>query len=211
MFARTLAALICAPALLALPLVLSPTTTGGGGHVAAPPQSAFGHVEASHIEIFFAVLEGLYRDGVSSAVVESVVAFDPESGYPSNFVKGCPICMPALDAFRVYFARPAFVSFKVQSDTFGEGLPAPETERLLGGNAPQRRDALQALVERWVGERMERLRLDETERTSWRRSMEEGRKRGMDMLAAHQRSGVALYEGFKECPLCEGAAAATQR
>jgi hypothetical protein len=36
-------------------------------------------------EIFLAVLEGLYRDGVQNAAVDAIVAEDPRSGYPVNF------------------------------------------------------------------------------------------------------------------------------
>lgn len=57
-------------------------------------------------EIFLAVLEGLYRDGVQNAAVDAIVAEDPESGHPVNFVYACPICTPAMSAFQAYRARP---------------------------------------------------------------------------------------------------------
>ena len=55
--------------------------------------------------VFFAVLEGLYRDGVSSADVDVFLRKDKnEKGIEGyiHFVYGCSICMPALDAFRSY-------------------------------------------------------------------------------------------------------------
>ena len=36
-----------------------------------------------------------------------ITARDPEHGLPANFVWGCPICMPAYEAFLTYRARPA--------------------------------------------------------------------------------------------------------
>ena len=64
--------------------------------------------------ILFAVLEGLYRDGVSTEAAASIAALDQESGIPLNFVYNCPLCMPALDAFRVYLERPDFLGKKQQ-------------------------------------------------------------------------------------------------
>ena len=44
--------------------------------------------------IFFAALEGLYRDGVSSADVESLLARNGRDGGYLNFISTCPIWMP---------------------------------------------------------------------------------------------------------------------
>src|SRR4051812_345904 len=44
--------------------------------------------------LFFATLEGLYRDGVSSADVGSLLATKGKDGGYLNFIYTCPICMP---------------------------------------------------------------------------------------------------------------------
>ncbi len=173
----------------------------------AQPASA-GEFDSFHEELFFAVLEGLYRDGVDSALVDRVIEVDLESSYPKNFVQGCPICMPALDAFRLYRARPRFLSSKVGSDTFGPGLASAERGQLLGADPSQRRATIQTLIERWVTERMDRLRLDQAERARWRQALEERRKQGMATLEGLRDSGAAAYRDMKACPLCDGATGA---
>ena len=72
--------------------------------------------------IFYAVLEGLYEDGVSNEAVDIVLLKDPTSGSYAHFVYGCPICAPTIDAFRMYRARPQFYSRKGITDTYGTGL-----------------------------------------------------------------------------------------
>src|SRR5262245_60918988 len=44
--------------------------------------------------VFFAVLEGLYRDGVSTEVVELALAGDPATRQWDLFVYACPLCTP---------------------------------------------------------------------------------------------------------------------
>src|SRR5256885_249044 len=60
--------------------------------------------------VFFAVLEGLYEDGVSSEAADSVVgkSKDGKTEIKQTFVFECPLCHPVYEAFRVYQQRPAF-------------------------------------------------------------------------------------------------------
>src|SRR5437660_7208174 len=92
---------------------------------AGPPRPNNVHVSwvqsrASQL-VFFAVLEGPYRDGVSNEVVDSIIPgkgrFDPE-----HFVYACPICHPAFEAFRLYRQREDFYGLKAPVNTFGPGL-----------------------------------------------------------------------------------------
>jgi hypothetical protein len=65
--------------------------------------------------LFFAVLEGLYRDGVSNDDVDLIIPptqsgkprFDPE-----HFVYACPLCHPAFEAFSLYRKREAFYGLR---------------------------------------------------------------------------------------------------
>src|SRR5947207_2964848 len=54
--------------------------------------------------VFFAVLEGLYEDGLSSAAVDSVVGKtkDGKVEIKQTFVFECPLCHPVYEAFRAY-------------------------------------------------------------------------------------------------------------
>lgn len=179
----------------------------GGGPNCARPVAAETY-DRYHQGIFFAVVEGLYRDGVSSDVARAIVATDPQTLQSLSFVPGCPICTPALDAFRLYLERPAFLGKKlVGADTFGGGLPADQVALLTGEDLRGRRTALRGLVERWVGDSLDRMRLDPVERTEWSRELAARSEKGMAILAGLQKSGQALYGDFDECPLCVGATA----
>lgn len=193
---------------IALATLVGPPHEGPRDALPAPPEESF---DRYHQGIFFAVLEGLYRDGVSSAAARAIVELDPLSGYPLSFVQGCPICTPAMDAFQLYLARPAFYARKVPADTFGQGLSEEVVARLTGPDRTARRAALRELVEGWVDGWLDRQRLDPGERDRWRAALSERSKRGMDMLAELQQTGLGLYGDFDECPLCLGAEAGSAR
>src|SRR5947207_11898373 len=79
----------------------------GGAATSAHTSAARGTWAESRTSqlVFFAVLEGLYRDGVSNDDVDRIIppgkngkdTFDPE-----HFVYACPLCHPAFEAFRLY-------------------------------------------------------------------------------------------------------------
>ena len=61
--------------------------------------------------VFFAVLEGLYTDGVPDDVIEAVVSPPEKPGaapLARNFVPQCPLCHPVYEAFALYQKRPTF-------------------------------------------------------------------------------------------------------
>src|SRR5262245_66503155 len=61
-----------------------------------------------HRTIFYAVLEGLYEDGVSNGLVKLMLEKDPKTGNFLHLVYSCPICDPVLDALHVYESRANF-------------------------------------------------------------------------------------------------------
>ena len=158
--------------------------------------------------IFFGVLEGLYRDGVSTEAASSIAALDPGSGIPLNFVYNCPLCMPALDAFRVYLERPDFLGKKAGSNTFGGGLDASTLERVLSGDRETRLEALHGLVQGWVETRLGSLALTRGERTAWGRQLSRLREKGNALLAEYQEQEegpyVEFYSDWKRCAVCDG-------
>ncbi len=157
--------------------------------------------EDCHQQIFFAVLEGLYQDGAANEDVERILA--GEAG-PELFVAGCPLCTPALDAFRVYRAR-APLSTK-GGDTFGGGLDAEMRARLADTDFEVRWEALEALVRRYVARRLDAQRLTKGERESYRRMLEDMRKKGMALLSSQRAAGEAGPLGvMKGCALCDAA------
>jgi hypothetical protein len=153
--------------------------------------------------VFFAVLEGLYRDGVSSADVDLIIPpgkvgngrFDLE-----HFVYACPLCHPAFEAFKLYRQRGAFYGLKAQLDTLGEGLGQAVEVRLRGSDAGQRRQAIEELISRWVGQRLEMMRLSKEERAAITSEMEQGRKKGMGGL----KQASPTSQTRTNCPICDG-------
>jgi hypothetical protein len=169
--------------------------------------------EASQIErpdisglVFFAVLEGLYRDGVPNEAVDSILLCDPESGRYLHFVDGCPLCTPALDALRTYRNRAPFYARKAFRDTFGPGLPPETLERLASEDIHVRLFAIEELVRSWVSRRLEGMRLTPEERGQWSTELALGRKRGMGMLSSSAR--LPGRELVNTCAFCDAATGA---
>ncbi len=168
--------------------------------------------------IFYSVLEGCYADGVSNAVIDAIIpphaTGNSNDGFNRNFVYNCPLCHPAYEAMKLYRSREPFIGQKVpdpskERDTFGGGLSSEFEERLLSPDPRIQRPALQELIQRWVAERVERLRLTDEERVALAKGMEEGRDKGakaleaLKALAAEQ--GITLPSTtWMDCAVCEG-------
>ena len=76
-------------------------------------------------------LEGLYRDGVSSEVVDLIVnpKRDMDNKVKHVFVFECDICHAAYEAFVLYGKRQTFQK-TAGRDTFGKGVDAKIIEEL---------------------------------------------------------------------------------
>jgi hypothetical protein len=159
--------------------------------------------ESYHRTIFFAVLEGLYEDGVSTEDVELILRRDPKTRYLENFVYACPICNPARDAFEVYRSRPMW-KYKLPHDTFGKGLDAETHAALWSTDRAARLDAVEGLVRKWVGRRLAMMRLTADERSAYENEFAMMRKEGMSEL-----KDSALAD-MKRCAMCDGAFGAAE-
>ena len=159
--------------------------------------------------VFFAVLEGLYRDGVSNDDVDQIIP-PGESGKPrfdsGNFVYACPLCHPAFEAFHLYRQREPFYGLKRPLDTFGLGLEPAVAARLHSSDGAQRRQAIEALINRWVSQRLEIMRLSKSEREAITSEIEQGRKQGMGAL----RQSGQTSQSRTNCPICDGTFGACQ-
>lgn len=160
--------------------------------------------------LFFAILEGLYEDGVQNEVDDSILATDPAGGGYLHFVPACPLCTPTLKAFQLYRRRPD-LGLKSGKDTFGEGLPDEVAAKILRGKPEERLAALNRLVETWLSRKLASLRLSAEERAAWSAAFEDGRKRGMAAYFVQTRQAGAQagfklgYVGEKTCAVCDGA------
>jgi hypothetical protein len=159
--------------------------------------------------IFFSVLEGLYEDGVPTEAVDQILARETESGPYLHFVYACPICMPALDAFRTYRARPLFYANKAERDTFGPGLSGATLERLCSEDIGVRLQVIEELVSGWVSRRLDGMRLTSAERTEWTEAVGFARKQGMDFLEIERRSRPgSARASVSTCAVCDAASRA---
>lgn len=157
--------------------------------------------------IFYAVLEGLYDEGVGNDDVDILLRADKATQRLVHFVPGCPLCLPTIDALRLYRLRPKFYGLKGEPDSFGDGLP--ERERtLLRGSDDEQRQVLQAFVERSLQRRMASLRLTAAERTQWELVLHEMREKGTMLLRAAQSHDASVLGGAKGCAACDGLHAA---
>jgi hypothetical protein len=153
--------------------------------------------------IFFAVLEGLYRDGVHNDEVDLIIppGKDGRGKFDlDNFVYACPLCHPAFEAFSQYRRRELFYGLKAQLDTFGPGLDEAVRTQLRSPDAEKRRQAIQGLINRWVARRLEMMRLTDAERADITREMEQGRKQGMNGL----KPATQGAQSRTNCPICDG-------
>jgi hypothetical protein len=169
------------------------------------PLSAASRIDASGM-VFFAVLEGLYRDGVSNEAVDRILLCDPESGRYLHFVYACPICTPALDAFRTYRNRAPFYGRKTFRDTLGPGLAQATIEALESEEIQVRLSSIEGLVRSWVSRRLDGMRLTPEERAQWTMDFELGRKIGMSLLSSS--ADLPGRELVNTCAFCDAATGA---
>src|SRR5262245_840254 len=128
--------------------------------------------------VFFAVLEGLYTDGVSTEAADRVVG-RKKGGAPDvkqTFVIQCPLCHPVYEAFCLYQQRPAFQGGK--RDTLGKGLDPRLEEGLRSEGLITRQRALEVVVQDWVGRRLAQMRLSAEEKAEWVRKLDERSTQG---------------------------------
>jgi hypothetical protein len=206
--------LVACSALPILPLSIARDPAGGEACRRAAEAAASLHEESDKYdrEVFFAVLEGLYADGVQNAVVDRVLEVDPQTKYPAHFVYACPICMPAYNAFATYRARPEFAGDKQHRNAFGSGLSSEQVQALTEGDLARRQRAILQLVQGWIERHLGSRRLNDDERARWRQAMEERRKKGMAMLEMYRAQGLGgSYAELKECAFCDAANGACGR
>ena len=156
--------------------------------------------------IFFAVLEGLYRDGVPNSDVDLIIPPGKDGGAtftPEHFVYACPLCHPAFEALRLYRQRQEFFGLKARINEFGPGLSGEIAAQVRNPDPTQRRQAVEKLISRWVSERLEMMRLTKDEREAITREIEQGRKQGMGGLK-QTAAQVPGSQSRTNCPICDG-------
>ncbi len=165
--------------------------------------------------IFYSVLEGLYEDGLSNADVDQILLKKEGQSY-YHFIYACPICTATIWALQTYRARPDhFYGMKSPASTFGPGLSEKLHGQLYSEDSRQRLVAINALMQGWMSQRMDRLHLPDGERTALLERLEKKRRDGMDALESFRHHGhgpdfgvnkaAPAYVDLEECAVCNGA------
>ncbi|MEI6535826.1 MAG: hypothetical protein WCN98_10835 [Verrucomicrobiaceae bacterium] len=160
--------------------------------------------------VFFAVLEGLYRDGVQNEVIDLLIG-EPEkekgAKIKSCFVFRCELCHATYEAFRAYRSRPVFQSADNQT-TFGKGIDPSIIIKLKSEDAGTRVYAMGGLVRPWITRRIEETRKTDEEKKAMKKEFERFATDGGKMLDKHKADKDPLYldwNFYGTCQACEAA------
>lgn len=164
-----------------------------------------------HPDIFFAVLEELYRSGATNEDLAAIMPSDAQQKrtiFTSHFVYSCSLCHSAWEAMRLYTLRPDFFGRKDGASTFGKGLDPALAALLRNQDHSKRMEGIQQLVTLSVKNRMDRLRLIPAEKEIWTAALSKLRANGMAILESFQKNPDRGfdYSGWKFCPACDGSA-----
>jgi hypothetical protein len=163
--------------------------------------------------VFFAVLQGLYEDGVSDEVVNSIVPPDKKGRdkMRHSFVLDCPLCLPAYEAFCAYQSRPRFLDDDKPA-VLGKGLPEDIIKGLMSKTVSTRLINLRQPIRRWVEARLVSMKLDEVERAKWWADIQARVGQGTATLTGLRQSDPWYkdWSGYWGCAACLGSQDACQ-
>lgn len=158
--------------------------------------------------VFFAVLEGLYRDGVQNEVVDAILAADvdsPDDKIKRCFVFKCELCHAVYEAFNLYRARPPFANAGGKV-AFGEGVDPAILEKLEGDDVRARVYAMGSLIRPWIQHRVEGTRMTDAEKAAMKKKFKEYAKEGTELLSKFRRDPGSVYidwNFYGTCQACE--------
>ena len=160
--------------------------------------------------VFFAVLEGLYRDGTQNEIVDAIIGdkiIKKDHKVKTHFVFRCKLCHATYEAFRTYRNRPAFMQTKGAS-TFGNGVDLNRLKKLRSKDARTRIYAMGALVRPWIMHRIKETRKTPEEKTAMKKQFTKYAQEGADLLKTHKRAKDGFYldwSFYGSCQACEAA------
>jgi len=160
--------------------------------------------------VFFAVLEGLYRDGVQNEIIDAIIGekiVNKDDKVKTHFVFRCKLCHATYEAFRTYRNRPAFMQAKGAS-TFGKGADLALLKNLRSKDARTRIYAMGAMVRPWIMHRIKETRKTPEEKTAMKKQFEKYAQEGANLLRTHKRAKDGFYldwSFYGSCQACEAA------
>lgn len=161
--------------------------------------------------VFFAVLEGLYRDGIQNEVVDAIIGEmveKEEDKVKTHFVFRCELCHATYEAFRAYRNRPAFMDTKDRS-SFGKGTDLAILKELRNDDARTRVYSMGRLIRPWIMHRIEETRKTPEEKTQMKERFVKYADEGRELLDDHierKKDGFYLdWRFYGSCQACEAA------
>jgi len=157
--------------------------------------------------VFFAVLEGLYQDGIQDEVVDLVIgkSGDQDPNVKRSFVFQCELCHATFEAFVLYRQRQTFNNSEGKT-TFGPGVSESIVENLRSPTTRNRVYAMGSLIRPWIQRRIEAQRLTRDELIELHDRIAEYAEEGKRLLSNHRASGDAVYVDWNfygSCQACE--------
>lgn len=160
--------------------------------------------------VFFAVLEGLYADGVPDDIVDSIVPRKKnadDNPLKASFVVQCPLCHAVYEAFSLYQQRPGFGGDEKKRITFGKGLDAKWVKELKSSDNHIRLTALRLLLQSWIERRLTMMRLTDSEKGAWTDKLGERSEQGRVILSKLRRDDphYKTWSPYWGCAACNAA------
>ncbi len=152
-------------ALAIVSLTAAPSEPAKAEKPLSPPTQEWRSDPACQL-VFFAILEGLYTDGVPDEVVDLIVPpkAEREASVQRNFVFRCPLCHAAYEAFVLYQNRQGFNGSGEKRSTFGvagKQFDMTILEQLKSDKPHIRVFAMGHLIRPWIEKRMKMQNLDQ--------------------------------------------------
>lgn len=169
--------------------------------------------------VFFAVLKGLYEDGVADDIVDNVIG--PKSDLEDagltrkrmriSFVMDCPLCQPTFEAWLTYQNRPKF-SDGSNASTFGKGLDADLRSQLMSKESQTRLQGLKVPVQRWILAGLKSRNMSNAQFEAWSKKTSQRFTQGKNKLIGLMQNDehYAGWSPYWGCAACNAARDANQ-
>ena len=174
--------------------------------------------------VYEAVLEGLYRDHVSDAIVSNIIGEKSQNQSSEmlqarmkrSFVLNCPLCEPTFEAFLTYQMRnkqgEGETTRKAKRGA-GDGIEQKLQKRLLGKRAGERTRALGRVTEKWISVKLNsKHQFKSAEIQAWKDSISKRASEGQSELFQLIESSEHYKEWspYTGCGVCNGAKLAAE-
>lgn len=177
---------------------------------APPPPSDEWRNDPACQMVFFAVLEGLYVDGVPDEAVDLIVP--PKTDLDTNlkrcFVFRCPLCHAAYEAFVLYQRRQAFNGTGEKKSTFGKNFDRKIIEELKSDQPHIRVFAMGRLIRPWIDRKLNTMNLDETQKAALLKKLLAYAGEGDRLFREYKHDPKSIYiewQFYGGCQACEAA------